>query len=139
MKKLQFLQRLLPFQPFKKQKTLTRSQTACASIRLYIPNRDKYGRPISQVVHDNWSDYFALQLSEVFGGCFIESVKSYYVNAHQQILEEETYILNASFFGKSFEVRNLDTIISSLKEFGAETLQETILYEYNHKSYLMTI
>lgn len=112
------------------------SKSSSVSLRVFIPNRDKFGSPVAS---EEWINYFALLLSNLFGGCYSETVYSHYLNENQIIIREETVILNASYFGDDFNIQNLEKIISSLIQFGHEMMQETVLYQLNQKSFILKI
>lgn len=116
-----------------------KTKASSLTLKLFIPNRDKHGRPIHKTKHKKWIDYFTLQLSKTFGGCYIETVKSYYMTDNQIIIEETTNIINACCFEDSFNANDIEQLTTALKEYGVDTLQETILYEINRTSYLLPI
>ncbi len=124
---------------FKREILQIPSKSSCVSIKLFLPERDRNGNPIPSKLLEDWKNYFSITISQIFGGCFIESVTSHYLNQHQQIIKEQTSIINASYFDNDFKVQIMENLISSLTQFGAETMQETVLYQFNQKSYLITI
>lgn len=107
------------------------------SLRIFLPDRNKHGHSIT-TIHKEWVDYFTLQFSKRFGGCYIEKVKSYYMTEHMQMIEETTSIINTSCFD-GINSQDVQDLISALKEFASSTLQESILYEVNRKSYLLKV
>lgn len=135
MKTATFFQKLVSL--FKRERQFpTSTKSSSVSIRVFIPNRDKFGHPIAS---EEWINYFTLLFSNIFGGCYSETVFSHYLNENQMIIREETVILNASYFGDTFQNHNVEKIISSLVQFGNETMQETVLYELNQKSFILKI
>lgn len=111
------------------------SKATPVSLRIFLPDRNKHGHSIA-TMHKEWVDYFTLQFSKRFGGCYIEKVKSYYMTEHLQIIEETTTIINTSCFN-GINSQYFENLITTLKEFADTTSQESILYEVNRKSYLL--
>ena len=95
-------------------------------VSIYIPDSDNIGKGIIPPMFDEIVKTVCIEITELFGGCSVDTVKGYYLNEDNHFIEENTkivycYIQDIQEYDEDWIVAVCDYIKDMLQ-------QENVLY-----------
>jgi hypothetical protein len=105
-------------------------------LQLYLPNRDKAGKPIPDI--DVWIQAAEALMTDLNGGATTLKVKGMWRCKTGKILMEDTALIYSFIHYPEHFLERMKKLVEFVREFGRETNQEELLVEFNNQACFVT-